>query len=147
MPLVFIVATQLRMLARFRWQIRSGIGNRLHPGLFIDRHRDDGKRLLAVARDLVLPVDFLIDKEHLTHFLVKLRIASLHVVFYLVLLQRLVFKNTLYRSLGGTPQTGVSMRGSIVAHIFGQLAMAPDFSSIPVVLRLCAGQAHYPGLS
>src|SRR6266705_5839599 len=116
------------MLAWFWWQIRSGVGNGLHAGLLIDGHSDDGRSFFAVASGLVLYVDFLIDHEHLTHFFVELRIAPLHVVFYLVWLQRLVFKYTLNGGFDGTPQTGMSVGQSILANVFGQLAMAPDLS-------------------
>src|SRR5439155_7994135 len=47
---------------------------------------------------------------------------------------------------GGKPQTGMSVSQSILANMFGQLAMAPDFSSVAVVFGLGAGQAHYPSL-
>ncbi len=80
---VFVIATDGRMFARHRRQIRRSIGYGLQPGFFIDRHGDDMGGKFAVGALFVLQCYFLAHKQNVTHLRVKIRIATLQIVLCL----------------------------------------------------------------
>ena len=61
-------------------------------------------------------------------------------------LQRLALKNALYGRLGSTTQTRMSLGLSVLAHMLGQLTMAPNLGGITVVFGFGASQAYHPSL-
>jgi hypothetical protein len=146
--LVFMIAVEGRVYARFGRQVRGRRGDRLDTGLFVIG--DDGHGIarlgLRFGGALLEDLDLAIDAQDFRHLLLELWIASLKVVAHLVRLDLLLVEDLGHRPIGQLGETGVSLCRRMFAGVAGQKPHRPQFVRIAQLLRLPASQRYQPRL-
>ena len=145
--LVLELARNGRVPAGLGQQIRSGRGDRLKPWLLVigdDRYLVVRAALFGGC--LLKHLDLAVDAQHLRHLGFEVRVASFQVVAHLVRLHFLGVEDLAHRTLDQSAQAVMTRPRSMLTSVAGQKPRRPQLMRIAEVLRLPAGQCHYPRL-
>ena len=117
---ILMIAGDGGMFSGYRWQIWSGIGDRLYTGLFIHRDRDDNGPAVARAGSFILERHLLIDQQNFSHLPLEIRVAALQVVSDFVGLDLLCSQNALHGGFSCLRQRWEADCNRLLAYVPGQ---------------------------
>src|SRR5271157_1575764 len=143
--LIFVVPDMAGMESGNRRPVRSRHGQRLNAGLLVIRHRHrPGFANSARHQSLIEDLHFLVHVQHRRHFLIKLRVPSLHIVPDLMRLEFALRQNLVQFRPAQARQFSVTSRPCLAVDVLGQQLIGPQFLGIPQIFWLLARQILYP---